>query len=316
MMSVFEEMVEFLDSTYIAKDIVVPCMIGPVGIGKTAAVYQHAKNVKAGKVVTIIASQILPNEVSGITMPVNETKSMEIFDHYRLSNLEDGDILFFDELLEADQMVLSACLTLIESRQMMSGRKLPDIQIIAATNPTVSAMQIKQNIRQRFMWRMFYQDSYGCITYIEKKYGYKIPAGVIASDNESNRADFNFVTPRTLTKIVDWVSRIDNKVDLDKAVANICNMYGIQFEKILKDEWLRINKGSIALEKTRQALSDVLDKTYTQIGTEAQLQMDKAVQLVNKETFANDDVVSVVELLQQLDCWDDIQKQLEGISIE
>lgn len=111
-MPVFDNMLHFVKSAWPARSFIVPCLEGPPGIGKTAAIKQAAEELKeqgaTGKVVTIIASQILPNEVSGITMPVPEEKAMEIFDHYRLSSLRDGDILFFDELLEADQMVLSA----------------------------------------------------------------------------------------------------------------------------------------------------------------------------------------------------------------
>ena len=97
-MSTFDNMVGFIKSAWPARKYIVPCLEGPAGIGKTAAVKQAASELGAGKVVTIIASQILPNEVSGITMPVVETKAMEIFDHFRLSSLEDNDVLFFDEL--------------------------------------------------------------------------------------------------------------------------------------------------------------------------------------------------------------------------
>ena len=34
----FEKMVDFLDLSYPMKKEIVPCLIGPVGIGKTAAV--------------------------------------------------------------------------------------------------------------------------------------------------------------------------------------------------------------------------------------------------------------------------------------
>lgn len=167
----FQDMVDYLDSCWCARNQIVPCLVGPVGIGKTAAVNQHAKNVGANKVVTIIASQILPNEVSGITMPDSETKAMEIYDHFRLSNMQDGDILFFDELLEADQMVLKACLTLIESRELMSGNKLPDIQIVAATNPSIAPDMLKENIRQRFLFRKFDIDETDTFEYIKKETG-------------------------------------------------------------------------------------------------------------------------------------------------
>lgn len=223
-LSTFDKMVEFLDLSWDAKHTIVPCLIGPVGIGKTAAVMQHAKNVGAGKIVTIIASQILPNEVSGITMPESKTKSMEIYDHYKLSSLEDGDILFFDELLEADQYVLSACLTLIESRMMMSGKLLPDIQIIAATNPTVMPTAIKVSIRQRFMFQSFEprRDEVG--DYIESQFGFR-PCNSILAMVTDDSDYYNVLSPRSLTKLCEWLSTTPK--DNRKAVAKmINNMWG------------------------------------------------------------------------------------------
>lgn len=140
-----------LESLWEARGYIVPCLLGDPGIGKTQGVYEFAEE-KGAKVVEIIASQILPNEVSGITMPVDASHSMEVYDHARLSSLEDGDILFFDELLQANHQVLSACLTLIQERRMMSGRRLPDVMIVAAANPLPSFKSIDLSIRQRFMF--------------------------------------------------------------------------------------------------------------------------------------------------------------------
>ncbi len=204
-------MVDLLDCAYEARDQIVPCLIGPVGIGKTAAVSIHAEHVREkygveANITKIIASQILPNEVSGITMPDPKSKSMEIYDHYRMSHMKDGDILFFDELFEADQYVLSACLTLIEDRMMMSGNKLPDVQIIAATNPTISASSIKPSIRQRFMFSEFRIDLKDTREYLENRFNVKVPLRLLEMISpEGDSTQYNFLTPRSLTKLIQWM---------------------------------------------------------------------------------------------------------------
>lgn len=218
-MTEFDRMVNMLGAMWCARDQIVPCLIGPPGIGKTAAVRKHAENMGAANVVTIIASQILPSEVSGITMPDDSTKSMQIYDHYRLSSLKDGDILFFDELLEADQSVLSACLTLIESRMMMSGRTLPDIQIIAATNPTIQPSSLKEAIRQRFMFVEFNIDKDQTRDYIKENTGIAVNEELL-NKLESSNSGFNILTPRSLTKLCDWMSRTknDSRVEVAKII--------------------------------------------------------------------------------------------------
>ena len=218
----FDQMVDALGSAYKARREIVPCLLGRPGIGKTQAVHQHARNVGAGKVVTIIASQVLPNEVSGITMPVDSERSMEIYDHARLSSLEDGDILFFDELLEADRSVLSACLTLIESRQMMSGKMLPDVQIVAATNETLSPAQIKESIRQRFIWLPVAIDTCWYVDHICKKYNFSSKSKELLDKSMrknlwKGELSWNTITPRTYTKLIEWRS-VDPKGFLNTAV--------------------------------------------------------------------------------------------------
>lgn len=292
-MTQFERMVQFLDLAYPMKKEIVPCLIGPVGIGKTAAVNKHAKNVGAKNVVTIIASQILPSEVSGLTMPDSETKSMQIYDHYRLASLEDGDILFFDELLEADQCVLSACLTLIESRMMMSGRKLPDIQIIAATNPTIKPGSLKENIRQRFMFKKFDVDIYGTHDYILEKTGLDLPRDVL-NQIRTNGSSYNLLSPRSLTKLCEWMAETEPTDSY--AVAKIINdMFSSEIGSELHKAKMQINEN----RKVKMKL--------------AELAKDNGI---DDSRFEDCTLKEMVDILQKLPEWKTISEALAGIELE
>lgn len=300
-MSTFEAMVEYLDAAWIFRQEIVPCMLGKPGIGKTAAVRQHAKNVGAGKVITVIASQILPNEVSGITMPVPERHAMEIYDHYRLSSLQDGDILFFDELLEADQMVLSACLTLIESRMLMSGAMLPDIQIIAATNQSIQPTMLKDNIKQRFMWRSFDVDPYGCREYIKNRFGVDIGAK-LASTISAEGTGYNIMSPRSMTKLVGWLAAARDLQERKLVARQIDWTWGSNIGTQLCNQFI-----DDPMEDIQKIVLDTLmDK--------GDLETAGAV----KAMFDDDeiDIDTLMEYLEQLPEWQEIEKILGETTVE
>lgn len=201
-----------LEAAYDKRDEIVICLMGQPGIGKTQSIYEFAEE-KGVNVVTIIASQILPNEVSGITMPDKDSKSMEIYDHAKLSSMKDGDILFFDELLQASPSTLSACLTLIQERMLMSGKKLPDIMIVAAANPLASANMVPVSIRQRFIFYNVEFSGDEWSNYMEERFGKKPDGRMLGLINFSS-SSYNVVTPRTLTKLIDWAW--SEKIDSDK----------------------------------------------------------------------------------------------------
>lgn len=294
-MSTFEDMKSLIKTARLARDQIVVCLEGPAGIGKTAACREVAEECGC-KLVTIIASQILPNEVSGITMPVHETKAMEIYDHFRLSSLRDGDILFFDELLEADQLVLSACLTLIESRELMSGRKLPDVQIVAATNATIKPQMLKENIRQRFVWRHFDIDKQGCREYIKKTTG--LDVGDLVDNLETTRNEYNILTPRSLTKMAQWISKASDKEEA-RAIAkamNACwnNSIGSKlysaYDKMISDPMVQV----------RNAINKTLEDANVDVDID----------------FENSSIAEVMEMLKTLPEWEQIQAKLAAMEME
>lgn len=188
---------------------VVLCLMGKPGIGKTESIERFARE-HGRKVVHIIASQVLPNEVSGMTMPNQEARTMDVFDHVRLGHMGDGDILFLDELLKGQTQVLNACLTLIQERRMMSGRKLPDILIVAAANPLATPAKLPPEIRQRFMFVDMEWDKDEWMEYMKGK-GFANEGSLfdMASLIEGSMAGdwsgtWNILTPRTATKLCEW----------------------------------------------------------------------------------------------------------------
>lgn len=311
-MSTFNDMVSFIKSAWPARKYIVPCLEGPAGIGKTAATKQAAEELGAGKVVTIIASQILPNEVSGITMPVVETKAMEIFDHFRLSSLNDGDILFFDELLEADQLVLSACLTLIESRELMSGRKLPDIMIVAATNPTIKPSMLKENIRQRFVWRKFGLDKEGCRQYIKKTCGFD-PGSELVNRLAESGEEYNILTPRSLTKMAQWMSEAKDKEEAAAIAWNIDACWNMQVGTKLMKAYL--HKFDDPMVQARRAIRHALtenDVTCADIDNVAE---GMGSLMYNDDVFEQTSMAELMEVLQKLPNWDKVEKQLATMAM-
>lgn len=317
-MSTFDDMVCFIKSACPARKYIVPCMEGPAGIGKTAAVKQAALELKdeqlaTGKVVTIIASQILPNEVSGITMPVVESKAMEIFDHFRLSSLKDGDILFFDELLEADQLVLSACLTLIESRELMSGRKLPDIMIVAATNPTIKPNMLKENIRQRFVWRKFDLDKTGCREYIKKTCGYDVGIEVI-NQLVCSGEEYNILSPRSLTKMASWMAEAKDSKQAGLIAEQINACWKSQLGTKLKKAYLV--KHNDPVEQVRRAIRIALNESNVTRKDLNDIEPGMEAILYDDEVFEQSTMAEVMEVLKQLPEWDEIAKQLSSMAME
>lgn len=297
-MTEFEKMCQLLDMSWYLRDQIVPCLVGPPGIGKTAAVMQHAAEHDS-KVVKIVASRCVPSETVGMTMPDNENHSMTIYNSMQLSSLRDGDILFLDELLEADQFVLSTMLTLIESREMADGTPLPDIQIIAATNDTISPDQLKGNIRQRFMFERFEVDSEQTWKYIYQRTGITLPTEALDA-LQSDGNDYNFMTPRSLTKLCLWFDATpEEKWDVLAGLINVIWKSNIG-SKIRNAAYERNHPTPSPEEQTREAVTKILHERH--VG--------------ENETFEDASMTDLLELLKGLPDWDDIMKQLESMAVE
>ena len=204
-----QDIKKILEKVYNNEDLrksIVPLFIGNPGLGKTAIIAQFAKE-KDVNLVELITSQMSPFEISGICIPSHETKKMVYYNFDRLDDLKDGDILFFDELLNGNPTVLNACLTILEQRTMISGKPLPNIMIVAAANEQ-GMVPLTPQIKERFVWYNVKFDKNMWINdYMIPKYnitsniGNKL-AALMTSEDFTGR---NFMTPRSIDKAVNMV---------------------------------------------------------------------------------------------------------------
>lgn len=219
---------------------IVPCLLGAPGIGKTEGIETFARE-HGRNVVHIITSQILPTEVSGMTMPNQETHSMDVFDHTRLSHMKDGDILFLDELLKGQQQVLSACLTLVQERRLMSGTMLPDVIIVAAANPLASPKMMPEEIRQRFLFLDVRFDEDSWQEYMVER-GVPLPEHLLPHlvKDGGDGSTWNTLTPRTMTKLALWYK---------DAIGDACSMRMV--ERVVLQEF-----GNDVMDSIKKSLGE------------------------------------------------------------
>lgn len=234
-------------------DMAIGFMSSP-GVGKTTIINDWAREHDR-KVVEIVLSQRMPSEISGMPMPINEERKMDVFDYDALLSLEDGDILFLDEFTNGNIQTLNACLTLIQDRTMLSGRKLPSIMVVAAGNPQGKCELLPQT-KQRFMWVNVEWDSYMWKKYIMKKYGFQPDSQIITAIERTYERTFdhrvyNYMTARTAENIIRLCKTMrdegmdynqvdalaESYKDLSAMVIHVFNIMGVknQLTKVKED---------------------------------------------------------------------------------
>lgn len=254
----------------------IPLFRGNPGIAKSILVQKFADD-KGVQLVEMIGSTLDPREVTGISIPNQETQMMSYFDYDRLLKLKDGDIIFFDEILNTNTMVLNACLTLLQNRTMTSGRKLPKVMIVAAANKQ-GATVLTPQIKERFI---FYDVEFKEKSWAEYMYNkYNIIDEVLEDlitlikneKFESSRE--NYYSSRSIDKALSMIIRgveTPYEKDLNPILKKyMINTTGKTIEigdlEWLPDEkisWLKFAKAQYKLSKMKKD-----DKVNTEFQTE------------------------------------------------
>jgi len=284
-----------LQTMYPHRTEMVPCFIGAPGIGKTQGLYEFAEEMGVN-VVTFILSNTVPSEVSGIRMPDQESKKLEVFDDSRMASLKDGDILFFDEILEAPPMLWSACLTLIQDRIMASGRKLPDVFIVAASNQVASPGIIPASVRNRFQFIELSFDAVHWCRWFRDRFGAdpKEITPFIKEDSDQ----YNILTPREVVKLYTWMKQGDQTGDDWDTKRKVVTA---MFDAVVCDKLVQICKQKSSVQ---QQIADALKGCN----------VDTTGMPLND--FKDWSLKEIFEYLQEQDCWEDMQYVLSTVQFD
>lgn len=219
----------YLDILDQHRDEMALALMSDPGLSKTSQCKQWCEE-HGRQYFEFITSQRMPSEISGMAMPDADTKRMKIYDFDYLLDMKDGDVLAFDEFTNGNIMTLNACLTLIQERNMMSGRKLPSILIVAMGNPQGKCDMLPQT-KQRFLWLNVKFDEETWCDWIKKELNV-VPTqkliNIIKSTYKSGFGiqDYNYMTARTITNLL----KLAKTVDSSNAIWR--NMYGVDQELV------------------------------------------------------------------------------------
>lgn len=206
------------------RDEMALALMSDPGLSKTSQCKQWCEE-HGRQYFEFITSQRMPSEISGMAMPDADTKRMKIYDFDYLLDMKDGDVLAFDEFTNGNIMTLNACLTLIQERNMMSGRKLPSILIVAMGNPQGKCDMLPQT-KQRFLWLDVKFDEDTWCDWIKKELNVVPTLKLIDIIKSTYRRgfdvqDYNYMTARTVTNLL----KLAKTVDRSNAIWH--NMYGV-----------------------------------------------------------------------------------------
>lgn len=193
---------------------------GLAGTGKTHMIIEAVNNL--GLTLKYYSASTLDpyTDLVGIPVPQNETKTVE---YYRPRDLDNAEVIFFDELNRADPKTLNTVFELIQFGSI-NGEKLPKLRsVMAAINPndgdyTVDELDVA--LLDRFD---VYLESkaYIDIPYFKKKFGTALAMAAAEfwndyerNRNVSSRSKSNtmaYISPRRMEKIVLNFTLIPNR---------------------------------------------------------------------------------------------------------
>jgi MoxR-like ATPase len=162
-------------------------IVGPPGTAKSALVRSLARLLDARTFEYLLTRFSEPSELYG---PV-DIKAFREGQYLRRSEamLPQAEIVFLDEIFQANSAILNSLLTILNERRFFTGKeaiKVPLCSLFAATNQ-VPSDEVLQAVFDRFLIRAFSRnlDSYHFRGLVE--YGIRAEIGQIRSDEEGLR---------------------------------------------------------------------------------------------------------------------------------
>lgn len=284
----------YLDILDQHRDEMALALMSDPGLSKTSQCKQWCEE-HGRQYFEFITSQRMPSEISGMAMPDADTKRMKIYDFDYLLDMKDGDVLAFDEFTNGNIMTLNACLTLIQERNMMSGRKLPSILIVAMGNPQGKCDMLPQT-KQRFLWLNVKFDEEAWCEWVEKELNV-VPTqkliNIIKSTykNGFGVQDYNYMTARTVTNLLKLAKTVN------KSNAIWHNMYGVD-QDLVNELYASVNNSqnnSEDLELLKYGLRMIIQS------------------LINEPNTNFDTLNKMKDWIQECKTMSDIKKTLKNI---
>ncbi len=317
-MSTFNDMVGFLELAWPARSQIIPCLIGPPGIGKTSAVEEFARRLserdgQQHKVVKLILSRCVPSETVGMTMPNSDEHTMDIYNSRLMMSLKDGDIWLLDEFYESSAFVQSVMLTVLESREMADGTPLPDVMIVAASNPVVTPQSIKLSVRDRFLTREFRIDAESTINHIKNRFD--LDCSAMKGSLKSEGPTWNVLTPRTLTKLAEWVQTTEDSLRARAICDQIDTAFDAMYGKFLFEAWCRTHADPLPTpeEQMRKKLIELFEAGV--ISSYDMAKYERSFNHSSTEIFQNVSIPELMEVLTTLPNWEDVKTALEKTAV-
>lgn len=181
-------------------------LTGQAGTGKTTMLQAAAKEL--GWNMKYFSTSTLDPfaDLIGIPVPNQGRKTVEYF---RPRELDDADVVFFDELNRADLMVLNAVFEIVQFRSL-NGEKLEKLKcVVAAVNPVAEGYATRDlDIALRDRFDLYLEsDPNPSWTYFRKRYGeHYARAGFELfqeyNDRRSKGEDLEYFSPRRLDKML------------------------------------------------------------------------------------------------------------------
>lgn len=275
---------------------------GLAGTGKTEMTLQAASNL--GLTMKYYSAPTLDPYVDLIGVPVPDTNKEQL-SFYRPKDIDDAEIVFFDELNRADPKTLNAVFEMIQKKSL-NGVPLPKLRmVIAAINPNDGNYQVDEldpALVDRF--DMYLQaDPAIDMPYFKKLFGAEIAKAVHTFWNDYERQRKNaarnsrnamgYISPRRMEKIVSAFLKMPQRVVIVESLPPDANISPNELFNVLNKarlESLQKKSGKITVKTSKATASgDKVDRIIAKgASVRHKVNREKVIAILKDERIPDD----------------------------